>query len=126
MTGGHKVGILAESNHCRYPPSLIKVNFALLELEVFPHNTLEHIPHIINDRLKVRCRIVRACDIDIIFPPVGNGGVYGRDGHEPIGLDDINIGNEMQTSVRTFRIWFPAGADQVGFHSQERKFPRWC
>lgn len=86
MTGGHDVEILAESNHCRHLPSLIKVSFALLELEVFAHHTLEHILHVFNDRLKVRRRIVRACNIDVILRPIRDGGVYGRNGYESIGL----------------------------------------
>jgi hypothetical protein len=92
---GHEVETLAESNRCRHLPSLLKVvNFALLELEVFAHHALEHVLHVFNDSFKVRCRIVRACDIDVILCPIGDGGVYRGDGHESIGLVGINIGTE--------------------------------
>jgi hypothetical protein len=61
---------------------LLNFNFALLEDQVFPHNSLPHILDVFNNSLEMRGGIVRTSDEDVIVFAIRCWRIKRCDRHE--------------------------------------------
>ena len=75
----------------------LNLSLALLEHERRTHDAFPDVLDIVDDRLKVRCRVVRLCDVDVVGLAGGRGRIEIRDRDEPAAISERS---DTQVSVR--------------------------